>query len=228
MMRAVVDGRSTTEERTTLSRTKGPQCWMDKLLEARPAARFGVPSTRWIARAFLALTVLAACAPFQPMQPGRQAPEPSEPSRARKTLTTAVGLPITSIAAVNLAGSGQGMVTFVELHSNGLVTSDANGRPIPSARNPFAGSNRGHYENPELADLQARYRTATGEAEQGALIRRIADLFAQEAPLLVLYYNPVFATLRTGVSALDDFGGGHVGGGYFGSYPRTSHLWNKD
>jgi ABC-type transport system substrate-binding protein len=100
--------------------------------------------------------------------------------------------------------------------------------PIPSARNSFAGSNRGHYENPELADLQARYRTATQEAEQGALIRRIADLFTQEAPLLVLYYNPVFATLRTGVSALDDFGGGHVGGGYFGSYPRTSHLWNKD
>ena len=44
----------------------------------------------------------------------------------------------------------------------------------------------------------------------------------------MLYYNPVFATVRTGVHALDDFGGGYVGGGYYGSYTRSAHLWDRE
>jgi len=100
--------------------------------------------------------------------------------------------------------------------------------PSPTVANGYAGANRGHYENAVFNDLTDRYRSATREADQGALLRQISEFLEQEAPVLILYYNPVFATVRTGVKALDDYAGGYVGGGYYGSYTRTSHLWDKE
>src|SRR5581483_3537830 len=117
-----------------------------------------------------------------------------------------------SYAGVELTGSGDGDRILNRIY--GPVT--------PSSRNNFAGTNRGHYENPQADRLIEQYRSSIGESEQSAIMRQIADLVGQDLPILLTYYNPIFATVRQGVHALDDFSGGYVGGGYFGSYTRTS------
>ena len=76
---------------------------------------------------------------------------------------------------------------------------------MPTPRNSFAGTNRGHYDNPTLNDLIERYRATIREPEQGAIMRQIADEVGEEAPILLAYYNPIFGTVRSGVQALDDF-----------------------
>jgi peptide/nickel transport system substrate-binding protein len=100
--------------------------------------------------------------------------------------------------------------------------------PVMTTRqNGFAGSNRGHYDNAQMNELIDRYRGSLRESERGETMRQIAQLVGEELPIMLAFYNPVFGTVRKGVRALDDFGGGYPAGGYYGSYSRTSYLWDR-
>src|SRR5581483_11554881 len=75
--------------------------------------------------------MLLACAPAAVSQaPASTAAQSSAP-HVKKTITAAVAVPITGFAPMNQSSAGGSMVTYIEVHSNGLVTSDAHGRPIP-------------------------------------------------------------------------------------------------
>lgn len=124
---------------------------------------------------------------------------------------------VQAFPAVDLTGVGDGDKVLSRVHA----------AFAPTARNGYAGNNRGHYDNPRMNDLIDRYRSTLVEAERGRLIRQIADMIAEETPIMLTYFNPVFATVHGSVHALDDFGGGYVSAGYFGAYTRTSYLWEK-
>jgi peptide/nickel transport system substrate-binding protein len=95
-----------------------------------------------------------------------------------------------------------------------------------SAPPRYAGSNRGHYCNPQMDDLIEKYRASISRAEQGRTIADIARLHAQDLPMMQLYFNLSHPTVIRGFNALtNDWTGGIQGGGYYGSYFRNAHLW---
>jgi ABC-type transport system substrate-binding protein len=96
-------------------------------------------------------------------------------------------------------------------------------------RNGYAGTNRGHYNNPAVTELLVRYRNELSEPVRGQYLKEIGGLVAEDLPLLPLLFVPLFATVTSNIRGLDDLDGGHPGGGgYFGGYARTAHLWEKD
>jgi peptide/nickel transport system substrate-binding protein len=95
----------------------------------------------------------------------------------------------------------------------------------PTPQNGFGGNNRGHYDNPRMNDLVERFRGSLRTEQRGAILKEIADLVGEELPIMVIFYNPVFGTVQTGLRALDDIRGGYVSGGYFGAWSRSAHLW---
>ena len=95
-----------------------------------------------------------------------------------------------------------------------------------SAPPRYAGSNRGHYCNPQMDDLIEKYRASITRAEQGRTITDIARLHAQDLPMMQLYFNLSHPTVIRGFNALaNDWTGGIQAGGYYGSYFRNAHLW---
>jgi peptide/nickel transport system substrate-binding protein len=120
---------------------------------------------------------------------------------------------------VEITGTGQGDRAFARIDGNTWAT----------ARNGFSGSNRGHYSNPRFTELAGLYRASLDEASRGNIVREMAGIFKEELPFLPIFFLPVYATVASGIRALDDIDGGHPGGGgYYGGYPRTAHLWEKD
>ena len=118
--------------------------------------------------------------------------------------------------SADFGGSGAGDRIFQRIDPYG----------VPSKANGFAGQNRGHWSNPQMAPLVDRYRGALAEADQGSAMHDIAQLVGDDLPLLNLSYIPVFGTVRTEVHALDDMAGAQTGiGSPFGSYSRNAYLW---
>jgi peptide/nickel transport system substrate-binding protein len=102
------------------------------------------------------------------------------------------------------------------------------GNASSTARNGFSGNNRNHYNNPRATELVNRFNLSIGEAEQGRILKEIADIAVEDLPLLPIYYYPVYATVGRAARALDDLDGGHTGGGgYFGGYVRAAYLWER-
>jgi len=93
----------------------------------------------------------------------------------------------------------------------------------------FRGANRGHYCNAgEMDPLIDRYRGSLTTEEQGRYVKQIAELEAQDLPVIQTYFRPFLPAVVKGVTALaDDFGGALEAGGRYGSYYRNSHLWDK-
>jgi ABC-type transport system substrate-binding protein len=122
-----------------------------------------------------------------------------------------------AFSGVELTGAGDG----------DRILNRVYGPNSSNALNNFAGSNRGHYNNVELNQLIDRYRSSLREAERGQAIRETANLIGVDLPVMVVYYNPIFATVARGVQALDDFAGGHTGAPPFGPLVRNAHLWER-
>jgi ABC-type transport system substrate-binding protein len=64
-------------------------------------------------------------------------------SRQPKTIVGVVGVPIVGLSAFGLYGSANNPSGFFELHSNGLVTSDKSGKPIPQMARELPSLDRG-------------------------------------------------------------------------------------
>jgi peptide/nickel transport system substrate-binding protein len=116
---------------------------------------------------------------------------------------------------VELTGAGDGDRILNRIYGPNSAT----------AVNAYSGSNRGHYEDPRLDDLISRYRSGLRESERGGTMRQIADVVGADLPLLVAYYNPIFATVGARVRAFDDLRGGHTGAPPFGPLVRNAHQW---
>lgn len=118
--------------------------------------------------------------------------------------------------------------TGVEISARGygdniLTRAECSTSAVPPR---YAGSNRGHYCNPQMDQLIGNYRTSLTRAEQGRGIGEIARFHAQELPMMQLYFNLSHPTVVRGLNALaNDFSGGIQPGGYYGSYFRNAHLW---
>jgi peptide/nickel transport system substrate-binding protein len=93
----------------------------------------------------------------------------------------------------------------------------------------FRGANRGHYCNAaEMDPLIASYRSSLSLDDQGRFMRQIAELSAQDLPVIQTYFRPFLPAVVKGVTALaDDFGGALEAGGRYGSYYRNGHLWDR-
>jgi peptide/nickel transport system substrate-binding protein len=83
--------------------------------------------------AVLAVVLLAACAPVAAPAADRGVADGSrvEAPRARKVITAAIAAPFPPFGPLGRTGTYAGMIQYIEAHTNGLVTSDAQGRPIP-------------------------------------------------------------------------------------------------
>src|SRR5437763_1720193 len=82
----------------------------------------------------LALVVMvAACAPA--ITPRSSATSPGQTEvpapRVRKTIIAAIAAPVPPFGPLGRTGTYAGMINYIEAHSQGLITSDAQGRPIP-------------------------------------------------------------------------------------------------
>jgi peptide/nickel transport system substrate-binding protein len=98
----------------------------------------------------------------------------------------------------------------------------------PTAATSYAGDNRGHYCNRErMEPLLVQYRRSLTQAEQGAAIRRIADLIAEDLPILPVYFAITRIPVSRGVVAMQDYAGGAQGADMYGSFYRNAHLWDR-
>jgi peptide/nickel transport system substrate-binding protein len=98
----------------------------------------------------------------------------------------------------------------------------------PTAGNGYVGDNRGHYCNRERMDpLLAQYRRSLTQPDQGAAIRRIADVVADELPVLPVYFAITRVPVAKGVLAMQDHAGGAQGADMYGSFYRNAHLWDR-
>src|SRR5581483_11188493 len=113
---------------------------MEERLVADRAASGGVrlklqrSSRAWQSGLALLACFFAACAQptAQSGAPGSAAPSAAPAAAAApRTLIGAVGTPIIGLSPIGLTGSSSTIGSWFELHSNGLATSDAQGRPIP-------------------------------------------------------------------------------------------------
>ncbi len=102
------------------------------------------------------------------------------------------------------------------------------GPTMATARNNFGGNNRGHYNSAQMNALIDRFRASLPERDRGPLMRQIADLIAEDQPIIQPNFNPIYGSVRSGVHALGDLRGGYISGGQFGAYSRSSFLWDKD
>jgi ABC-type transport system substrate-binding protein len=100
------------------------------------------------------------------------------------------------------------------------------GNEQPTARTGYAGANLGHYDNPRTTELIERFRLTLNEPERGQLVKQVADLVAQDLPLLPFFHNPQYVTVSRGAHALDDIDGARAL--ITGGYAREAHLWDKD
>src|SRR5579871_1594908 len=83
-----------------------------------------------------------ACAPTA--APASNGPPAASPlTRTTKTIVAAVGVPITGFSAIGLPGNGNTIALFFDVHSNGLVTSDDQGRPIPRLASELPALDKG-------------------------------------------------------------------------------------
>jgi peptide/nickel transport system substrate-binding protein len=79
------------------------------------------------------LVLLVGCTPA-----ANRGPDPTGPSseqaaapRARKTIIAAIAAPFPPFGPLGRTGTYAGVIQYIEAHTHGLVTSDAQGRPIP-------------------------------------------------------------------------------------------------
>jgi ABC-type transport system substrate-binding protein len=100
------------------------------------------------------------------------------------------------------------------------------GRLAAGPQNNYSGTNRGSYQNQRLDDLIDQYRRSIVERDQAQAIRGIADLVAEDLPVILLYFNPTRPAVRTGVKALEDFRGGAEATQPYGTFSRNAHEWD--
>src|SRR5262245_19972246 len=103
----------------------------------------GRSSLGWLS---LALVILVtACAPA--VTPRSTATSPGETEspapRARKTIIAAIAAPVPPFGPLGRTGTYAGMINYIEAHSQGLVTSDAQGRPIPQLAKELPSLDKG-------------------------------------------------------------------------------------
>jgi peptide/nickel transport system substrate-binding protein len=100
---------------------------------------------------------------------------------------------------------------------------------VPSPATSYGGQNRGHYCDPvRMQPLLTEYKRSLNAADQGRYLKQIAELSAQELPILQTYFSIRAVPVARGVMMMDDFGGGLPGSGTYGSYYRNGHLWDRN
>lgn len=88
---------------------------------------------------------------------------------------------------------------------------------------------RTSYDSPEAGRVRAAYALALTPDAQGAAVRAIAEFWARELPLLVMYHLPDMPGVYRGVKALhDDWLGGYEGSQAYGTFSRNAHLWDVE
>ena len=99
---------------------------------------------------------------------------------------------------------------------------------VPSPATSYGGQNRGHYcDSVRMQPLLMEYKRSLNAADQGRLLQQIAELQAQELPILQTYFSIRAIPVARGTIMMDDFGGGLPGSGTYGSYYRNGHLWDR-
>src|SRR5437870_3960328 len=94
---------------------------------------------------FMLALLTSACAPAAaPSAPSANPSVPvSESPRARKTLVAAIAAPVPPFGPLGRTGTYAGMINYIEAHSQGLVTSDGQGRPIPQLAKELPSLDKG-------------------------------------------------------------------------------------
>ena len=99
---------------------------------------------------------------------------------------------------------------------------------LPSPATSYGGQNRGHYCDPvRMQPLLTEYKRSLNAGDQGRYLQQIAQLSAQELPILQTYFSLRAIPVARGVSMMEDFAGGLPGSGTYGSYYRNGHLWDR-
>jgi peptide/nickel transport system substrate-binding protein len=99
---------------------------------------------------------------------------------------------------------------------------------VPSPATSYGGQNRGHYCDQErMQSLLTGYKRSLNAADQGRFLQQIAQVEAQELPILQTYFSVRAIPVAKGVIAMDDFAGGLPGSGTYGSFYRNGHLWDR-
>ena len=92
------------------------------------------------------------------------------------------------------------------------------------AENRWSGANFSHYVNPTLDGLIDQLYTTVGN-EQAQVIKQMADILAEDVPILPLYFKMSFVAVRQGVRAMTDDYPATVDSG---AAARHAYLWERD
>jgi peptide/nickel transport system substrate-binding protein len=119
--------------------------------------------------------------------------------------------------------------TFPALDTNDRGASDTvfvtfDGRLQALAENRWSGANFNHYINPAMDRLIDQLYTTVGN-EQAQVIKQMADILAEDVPVLPLYFKMSFVAVRHGVRAMTDDYPGTVDSG---AAARHAYLWERD
>jgi ABC-type transport system substrate-binding protein len=140
-----------------------------------------------------------------------------------------LGLDVTEyIPPSALARDNEFKSKFPGLETRARSTGDEifvsfDGRLGPSPANRWRGANTAHYANPSLDRLIDKLESTIDEREQGLVLREMGELMASDLPALPAYVRSIFAAVRTGVRALDDYAFGQTG-----TFARQAHPWDRD
>jgi len=100
---------------------------------------------------------------------------------------------------------------------------------MPTPAVAFGGQNRGHYCDPvRMQPLLTEYKRSLNATDQAKYLKQIAEVEAQDLPMLQTYFSLNGIPVAKGVKAMEDYGGGLPGSGTYGSYFRNGHLWDRE
>jgi peptide/nickel transport system substrate-binding protein len=118
-------------------------------------------------------------------------------------------------SGVEISGAGAGDSILIRV----------DGRESTNPPNYF-GNNRGHYASPRLDGLMDRYRASVAPADQARAMKDLSDFWAEDLPVMPLYYGATTPAVRTGIKALDDYRGSADGAQIYGTVTRNAHEWD--
>jgi peptide/nickel transport system substrate-binding protein len=134
------------------------------------------------------------------------------------------------IPTIVLARDREYRAKFPSLETTSRGRSDEvfisfDGRLQATAENRWQGANHAHYANPALDALMDRLAGTLDEGQQALVLRDMADIMAEDLPVIPLYFRPAFTAVRRGIHALKD---DYPGTRNVGAVARHAHLWDRD
>jgi peptide/nickel transport system substrate-binding protein len=116
-------------------------------------------------------------------------------------------------------------IEFTSQSSGDGIWGRFDSRRLPTPQNRWTGSAATYYVNPGLDGMIARLYQTVEPNEQGALLRDMGEILAEDLAAMALYFEVRLSAVRAGTRALVD---DYPATMRVGQITRHAHLWERD